>query len=58
MKNSFGCDYFSFRKWGFVFNEGGKVLTLTLLPKNKLPLRLWISIPKTSISFELVIRTW
>ena len=58
MKNAFGCDYFSLRKWGFVFNEGGKVLTLSILPKNNLPFRLWIHIPKTSINFELTIKTW
>lgn len=55
-KNGFGCPWIQFTKnCGIVFNEGGKVLTLSIFGTS-LFFRLWFHIPFTSEDMEIMVR--
>jgi len=53
-RNSFPL--FNLYRWGFIFNEGGRYLTLSLCPTYKLPFRLWFG--GKTWSFEICWKTW
>jgi len=51
IKNSFGMPYFQWRN-GFIFNEGGKHITLTIT--KYLPFRLWVGF--RNIRFTIILQ--